>query len=137
MAHFEYKVIPAPTKGRKAPGFKSAEARFAHGLEEAMNELASDGWEYVRSDLLPSEERQGLTSSHTVYRSVLVFRRPTPADTTDQPAPPAADTAEDTQQDTDLTSENQEIEANAEPLPDTEPHWIDEGIPAREDTRTS
>ena len=30
---------------------------------------------YLRSDILPSVERQGLTSSQTVYRSVLVFRR--------------------------------------------------------------
>lgn len=76
MALFEYKVLPAPTKGRKAPGVKGPEARFAHVLQQAINELAKDGWEYVRSDILPSEERQGLTSTHTVYRSMLIFRRP-------------------------------------------------------------
>ncbi|WP_422029137.1 hypothetical protein [Roseovarius sp.] len=75
MTRYTYKVIPAPSKGRKAPGVKGAEARFAHGLEEAMNEMAAQGWEYLRADILPSEERQGLTSTNTVYRSVLVFRR--------------------------------------------------------------
>ena len=75
MTRYTYKVIPAPAKGRKAPGVKGAEARFAHGLEEAMNEMAAQGWEYLRADILPSEERQGLTSTATVYRSVLVFRR--------------------------------------------------------------
>ena len=75
MTRYTYKVIPAPAKGRKAPGVKGAEARFAHGLEEAMNEMAAQGWEYLRADILPSEERQGLTSTNTVYRSVLVFRR--------------------------------------------------------------
>ena len=75
MTRYEYKVRPAPTKGRKANGIKGPEARFAHGLELMMNEMGAEGWEYVRSDILPSEERQGLTSSHTVYRSVLVFRR--------------------------------------------------------------
>ena len=75
MARYTYKVIPAPSKGRKAPGVKGAEARFAHGLEQAINEMATQGWEYIRSDILPSEERQGLTASATVYRSVLVFRR--------------------------------------------------------------
>ncbi|MDR9394463.1 MAG: DUF4177 domain-containing protein [Roseovarius sp.] len=107
MAAFEYKVIPAPAKGRKAPGVKGAEARFAHGLQEVMNEMARDGWEYLRADILPSEERQGLASTHTVYRSVLVFRRPaggpgpadaaptataapgTPAEGTDEPPAPA------------------------------------------------
>lgn len=75
MPRFEYKIIPAPTKGKKAPGVKTGEARFAHALEEQMNELAKDGWEYQRSDILPSEERQGLTSTQKIYRSVLVFRR--------------------------------------------------------------
>ncbi|SLN49054.1 hypothetical protein ROA7450_02414 [Roseovarius albus] len=75
MPRFEYKIIPAPTKGKKAPGVKTGEARFAHALEEQMNELARDGWEYQRSDILPSEERQGLTSTQKIYRSVLVFRR--------------------------------------------------------------
>jgi len=75
MTQYEYKVIPAPSKGRKAPGVKTAEARFALGVQEAMNEQAAEGWQYLRADLLPSEERQGLTSSQTVYRSVLVFQR--------------------------------------------------------------
>jgi len=79
MTAYEYRVIPAPTKGRKAQGVKGAEARFANALQEVINDHAAEGWEYQRSDILPSEERQGLTSSHTVYRSVLVFRRPADA----------------------------------------------------------
>ena len=89
MARYEYKVIPAPSRGSKAPGLKGAEARFANGLEEAMNEWAAQGWEYLRADILPSEERQGLASTRTFYRSVLVFRRlmaETPQ--TGRPAPP-------------------------------------------------
>jgi hypothetical protein len=78
MTAYEYRVIPAPSKGRKAQGVKGADARFAHGLQEVLNEQAADGWDYQRSDILPCEERQGLTSSHTVYRSVLVFRRVAP-----------------------------------------------------------
>lgn len=76
MTYFEYKVLPAPAKGKKAPGVKSPGARFAFALQELMNEMGSEGWEYLRADILPSEERQGLTSTQTVYRSVLVFRRP-------------------------------------------------------------
>lgn len=75
VQHYEYKIVPAPARGQKAPGIKGAEARFAHGLETAINALARDGWDYLRADILPSEERHGLTSSHIVYRSVLVFRR--------------------------------------------------------------
>lgn len=76
MIGYEYKVIPAPAKGVKAPGIKGPEARFANAREQRMNAMAAEGWEYQRADILPSEERQGLTSTHTVYRSVLVFRRP-------------------------------------------------------------
>jgi hypothetical protein len=75
MSFYTYKVIPAPGKAPKVPGVKAPEARFALGLEEAINEMAFEGWEYLRADILPSEERQGLTSTQTVYRSVLVFRR--------------------------------------------------------------
>lgn len=74
-ARREYRVLPAPTRGRKAPGVKTPEGRFALGLEDVINEMAREGWSYLRSDILPSEERQGLTSSATVYRSVLIFTR--------------------------------------------------------------
>ena len=77
MTVYQYKVVPAPTRGRKAPGVKTPEARFALGFEDVLNDMGRDGWDYLRADILPSEERQGLTSSHTVYRSVLVFRRAT------------------------------------------------------------
>lgn len=72
---FEYKVVPAPTRGRKARGVKTPADRFARALEEAINELAADGWEYLRTDTLPAEERQGLTGRTTVYQNMLVFRR--------------------------------------------------------------
>jgi hypothetical protein len=78
MSQVEYKVIPATTRGIKAAGVKTPEGRFALGLEDTLNEMARAGWHYLRSDILPSVERQGLTSSHTVYRSVLVFQRDVP-----------------------------------------------------------
>lgn len=75
MTRYEYKVLSAPTKGTKAPGKKSPEARHANTIEVLLNAQAAEGWEYLRSDMLPNSERQGLTSSQTVYRTVLVFRR--------------------------------------------------------------
>ena len=72
---FEYKVVPAPVKGVKAKGVKTPEARFALGVEQAINALAAEGWEYQRSDMLPSTERVGLTGSETHWRTLLVFRR--------------------------------------------------------------
>lgn len=72
---YEYKVLPAPTKGKKAKGIKGAEAQFAHALSELMNEMGADGWEYLRADTLPAETRSGLTGKTTVFRNMLVFRR--------------------------------------------------------------
>jgi len=75
MARYDYKVIPAPAKGAKAPGLKTAEARFVGAVEGTLNAQAAEGWEYLRTDILPSDERQGLTGSQTVYRTLMVFRR--------------------------------------------------------------
>ncbi|WP_232825458.1 DUF4177 domain-containing protein [Albibacillus kandeliae] len=75
MARFEYKVVPAPTKGQKAKGVKTSEGRFALSVESLLNEMGAEGWEYLRAELLPSEERTGLTGSATNWRNVLVFRR--------------------------------------------------------------
>jgi hypothetical protein len=75
MAGYEYKVVPAPNKGLKAKGLKTAEERFAFALQELMNEMGAEGWEYQRADTLPSIERAGLTGSSTNWRHVLVFRR--------------------------------------------------------------
>lgn len=72
---YEYKVVPAPARGLKAKGVKTAEDRFALALQTSMNELAADGWEYLRADTLPCEQREGLMSKTTVYQNMLVFRR--------------------------------------------------------------
>jgi hypothetical protein len=72
---YEYRVIPAPTKGTKAKGAKTAEERFALTLQETMNSMAADGWQFQRAETLPSEERAGLTGRKTVYHNMLVFRR--------------------------------------------------------------
>lgn len=75
MSHYEYKVVPAPNKGLKVKGAKTAADRFANALETAMNTLGADGWEYHRTDTLPCEERSGLTGRVTTFQNILVFRR--------------------------------------------------------------
>jgi hypothetical protein len=75
MQRFEFKVIPAPKRGEKARGVKSTEDRFALALTTLMNQLGADGWDYVRADALPCEERVGFTGSKTTFQNVLVFRR--------------------------------------------------------------
>jgi hypothetical protein len=75
MPAYEYRVVPAPVQGRKAKGLKTSAERFAHALESLMNEMCAEGWDYVRADTLPCEERSGLTGRTTVYQNMLVFRR--------------------------------------------------------------
>jgi len=75
MQRFEYKVIPAPKRGEKAKGAKSTEERFAYALAQVMNSLGQEGWEYVRADTLPCDERVGLTGTKTTFQNMLVFRR--------------------------------------------------------------
>ena len=75
MRKFEYKAVPAPNNGTKAKGVKTTQDRFALSLSHALNEMAADGWEYVRAETLPCQERKGLTGSQTVYQNILIFRR--------------------------------------------------------------
>lgn len=85
MQRYEYKVVPAPTKGQKAKGVKTPEGRFAQGVQAVLNAEGSAGWEYLRAELLPSDERTGLTGSTTNWRNVLVFRREIGGATTARP----------------------------------------------------
>ncbi|SEK63022.1 DUF4177 domain-containing protein [Pacificibacter marinus] len=75
MSAYEYRVIPAPRKGEKAKGIKTPDARMAQAMETRLNAFAEEGWEYVRSDVVPMEERAGLTSKTVSYHTVLIFRR--------------------------------------------------------------
>ncbi|MCU4653834.1 DUF4177 domain-containing protein [Roseibacterium sp. SDUM158016] len=75
MPFYEYKVVPAPERAPKVKGLKGA-PKFAHALETTMNELAQDGWEYLRAESLPDEEKKGLMGGkEIVTRNVLIFRR--------------------------------------------------------------
>ncbi|MEJ6395154.1 DUF4177 domain-containing protein [Gymnodinialimonas sp. 2305UL16-5] len=49
-------------------------------MEDLMNDLAADGWSYLRADTLPQEERSGLTSKTTTFRNLLVFQREIPTE---------------------------------------------------------
>lgn len=98
--NYEYKVIPAPTKGLKAKGVKSGADRFANALQTAMNAMAADGWDYLRAETLPSEEREGLMGKTTVFQNVLVFGRAVVEQ-------PVAEIEEETAVDESIESEEQ------------------------------
>ena len=86
MTRFEYKVMAAPTRAPKVRGADSVESRFAVALAGVLNREGMDGWEYLRAETLPVEERAGLTGTRTSFRTVLIFRRPAgPSATADSP----------------------------------------------------
>lgn len=91
MQRYEFKVVPAPRRGERARGVKTTEDRFALALTLLMNDLGAEGWDYVRADALPCDERAGFTGTKTTTHNMLVFRRPLPAEAEDvaMPAPPA------------------------------------------------
>jgi hypothetical protein len=72
----EYLALPAPRRAQKVKGLKTASERYAHELTTLLNELAQEGWEYWRSETLPSEERKGFTGTTVVEHHLLIFRRP-------------------------------------------------------------
>ncbi|PKP84512.1 MAG: DUF4177 domain-containing protein [Alphaproteobacteria bacterium HGW-Alphaproteobacteria-2] len=90
MADAEYKVVPAPRRAGKVRGVRGTEARFAHTLAEFLNEMAADGWEFLRSERLAVEERSGLFSRRTEEQTVLIFRRDAAPAGVAQPAPALA-----------------------------------------------
>ena len=77
---YEFKVVPAPRRGEKARGVKTSEERFALAMTTMMNAMGAEGWDYVRADTLPVDERTGLTGTKTTYQNMMVFRRILSAD---------------------------------------------------------
>ncbi len=98
MAQLEYKIVPAPRRGEKLRGVKSAEDRFALAMTRVLNAQAAEGWTYLRTDTLPSEEREGLLGKTTVFLNMMVFCRSAeaPVQTEDHPAPPRIPDLRDT-----------------------------------------
>ncbi len=86
---YEYKAVGAPEKGKRKRGARSASDRVAVAFEEILSEEAVDGWEYLRTDLLPVNERAGMFSrTQEMHRAVMVFRRPLEQEQMLRPASP-------------------------------------------------
>lgn len=77
---YEFKVVPAPRKGERAPGLKTDEARMANTLTDVLNQMASEGWDYVRADQLPNDTSTDLTGTAPKVMVLLVFRRLLPVE---------------------------------------------------------
>lgn len=77
MTGYNYKTVAAPRRLKKVKGVKGQDALLAHSVEELIAVEAAQGWEYLRADTFPVEEKGGMFSKAAVTeRAVLVFRRP-------------------------------------------------------------
>ena len=86
---FEYKCVGGPERPKRLRGTGSRSDRVALAMQEIISAEAVDGWEYLRTDLVPVEEKPGLFSrTQEVHRAVLIFRREGAAAA--RPARPAA-----------------------------------------------
>jgi hypothetical protein len=76
MTYYDYKVVPAPKRAKRVKGVHGVEDLFALTLTEAINEVARQGWEYVRAEHMPAESPGGwFRGASTGEQTVLVFRR--------------------------------------------------------------
>lgn len=76
MAWFDYKVVPAPRRMKRAKGVSDHADLFALTLTDAINEHARQGWEYLRAETLSAETPGGwLRRGRLEEETVLVFRR--------------------------------------------------------------
>ena len=74
--NYEYKCIGAPERPRRSRRAKTGSDRLARAMEKIMKDEAVNGWEYMRTDLVPVTEKGGfLSRPQEVHRAVLVFRR--------------------------------------------------------------
>jgi len=80
MAGYTYKTVAAPRRLKKVKGVKGQDALLAHSVEDLIAVEAAQGWEYLRADTFPVEEKGGMFSKPVVTeRALLVFRKPVAA----------------------------------------------------------
>lgn len=115
---YEYKLVAAPERANKVKGLKGADL-FVNTIEEILNEFGHDGWQFVRIDTLPQEERVGLASKQTTMRHMLVFMREIIEESDIAPEPPVFEVIDNEHEiafeDTDAPSEGEsEVEPSKE-----------------------
>jgi hypothetical protein len=77
MTYYDYTVVPAPRRVKKIKGIGGGSELFAHALTEAINAMARQGWQYLRSETMAAEETRGLfRRTVAAQHTVLVFCRP-------------------------------------------------------------
>ncbi len=75
MERFEYRVVKCPSKSTKYTNLDKATDAFAQTLMDGMNELAIEGWQFVRNEAMVESRRTLLWGSSKRRQDYMVYRR--------------------------------------------------------------
>lgn len=75
MAHFEFKVLPAPRRSKRMKGLMRGQNRFCATVTEFLNENGLDGWEFIGFEMMPLESRRFLFFQYVGECPCMIFRR--------------------------------------------------------------
>jgi hypothetical protein len=76
MTKYEYRAIPCPGKALSRRDLPKGADPFCETLAAAINDLAGEGWDYIRAETIEVRTRR-LLRRRTEERTFLVFRRET------------------------------------------------------------
>ncbi len=74
MERYEYQVVKTPSKSTKYKGMEKGADTFAQTLMDGMNELAREGWQFVRTEVM-MEERRSIFGNSRVNHDYMIYRR--------------------------------------------------------------
>ena len=75
MDKFEYKLVKTPAKRTRYTGLSKSDDPFAITLMDAMNQIGSDGWQFVRQEIM-TETRRKFLGRKNIEHVYMVYRRP-------------------------------------------------------------
>jgi len=74
MTKYEFRAIPCPDRAVRMRDLPPGADAFGETLSLAINDLAVEGWDYIRSETIEVRRRR-LFGSRRDQRTFLVFRR--------------------------------------------------------------
>ncbi len=75
MERFEYCLVEAPKKSSKYKRSSKSDDMFAHTVMDGMNELAREGWQFLRTETMYERRRTGFFIGKPRVHEYMVYRR--------------------------------------------------------------
>lgn len=74
MTKYEFRAVPCPQRAQRHQNMPKGADAFSETLTNAINELAGEGWDYIRTEAVTVKTR-GFLRRRSEDRTFLVFRR--------------------------------------------------------------